>query len=62
MELPAAIQFLARIGNINIHFDPSVTFTDHLRRTEKQVLQSFRCVGTTSAAEDALQEVLDITV
>src|SRR5262245_50026489 len=27
-ELPAAIQFLARMASINIHFDPSVTFTN----------------------------------
>lgn len=62
LELPTAIQFLARMANLNIYIDPSITFTN---------------MGTISAdgrvtppivslrwenvrAEDALHEVLDI--
>jgi type IV pilus assembly protein PilQ len=50
-ELPAAIQFLARMADINIHFDPSVNFTN-------TPMVSLRWENVT--AEDALHEVLDV--
>jgi Flp pilus assembly secretin CpaC len=60
-ELPAAIQFLARMANINIQFDPSLTFTNNIPGPDGKVtaapVVSLRWENVT--AEDALQEVLD---
>jgi type II secretory pathway component GspD/PulD (secretin) len=49
-ELPAAIVFLARMADMNIHFDPRLTFTNQARVT-------LRWDNVT--AEHALEEVLD---
>jgi type II secretory pathway component GspD/PulD (secretin) len=60
-ELPAAIQFLARMANINIQFDPSLVWTNNAVGPDGKVttapIVSIRWENVT--AEDALQEVLD---
>jgi type II secretory pathway component GspD/PulD (secretin) len=60
-ELPAAIQFLARMANMNIQFDPSLVFTNAVEGAEGKgggpPMVSIRWDNVT--AEDALQEVLD---
>ena len=59
-ELPAAIQFLARMANINIQFDPSLVFTNSAAGPDVKPtppMVSLRWENVT--AEDALQEVLD---
>ena len=59
-ELPAAIQFLARMANINIQFDPSLVFTNNVEGAEGKStapMVSLRWDNVT--ADDALQEVLD---
>lgn len=61
-ELPAAIQFLARLANINIHFDPSITFTNMAPPGP----DGLPTVPTVSlrwddvTPDDALEEILDI--
>jgi len=58
-ELPAAIQFLARMADINIFIDPAITFTSGGAEGEQTVpTVSLRWDNVT--AEDALHEVLDI--
>ena len=60
-ELPAAIQFLARMAGINIHFDPNLSFTNAVPNADGSVgvpVVSLRWENVT--AEDALNEVLDI--
>src|SRR6185436_4522681 len=59
-ELPAAIQFLARMANLNIHFDPSVTFTNVVGPDGKASGPTVSLRWDNVTAEDALQEVLDI--
>ncbi|MCI0537170.1 MAG: hypothetical protein L0Z50_18285 [Verrucomicrobiales bacterium] len=59
-ELPAAIQFLARMANINIHFDPSVTFTNIIGADGKPSAPVVSLRWDNVTAEDALQEVLDV--
>jgi type II secretory pathway component GspD/PulD (secretin) len=59
-ELPAAIQFLARMANINIQFDPSLVFTNTVVGPDGQptaAIVSLRWENVS--AEDALIEVLD---
>lgn len=59
-ELPAAIQFLARLANLNIQFDPSLVFTNTVATPDGKSsvpIVSLRWDNVT--AEDALQEVLD---
>ena len=60
-ELPAAIHFLARLANLNIQFDPSLTFTNNVpgptAKCTAAPMVSLRWDNIT--AEDALQEVLD---
>ncbi len=60
-ELPAAIQFLARMANVNIQFDPSLVFTNTVPGPDGKVsaapIVSLRWENVT--AEDALHEVLD---
>jgi type II secretory pathway component GspD/PulD (secretin) len=60
-ELPAAIQFLSRMANLNIQFDPSLVFTNSIPGPDGKVaaapMVSLRWDNIT--AEDALSEVLD---
>jgi type IV pilus assembly protein PilQ len=60
-ELPAAIQFLARMASLNIQFDPSLAWTNAVAGPDGKVttapIVSLRWDNVT--AEDALQEVLD---
>lgn len=61
VELPAAIQFLARRANMNIHVDPSITFTNIVAGPEGKPtvpMVSLRWDNVTAA--EALEEVLDI--
>lgn len=62
-DLPGAIQFLARLSNINIHIDPSITFTNLPGAVSAEgpsgaPMVSIRWDDVTP--EDALEEVLDI--
>ncbi|MDA1275156.1 MAG: hypothetical protein O2960_14080, partial [Verrucomicrobia bacterium] len=61
-ELPAAIQFLARSANVNIHIDPSVTFTNAatLGPDGRPVIPVVSVRWDNVSAEDALNEILDI--
>jgi type II secretory pathway component GspD/PulD (secretin) len=60
-ELPAAVQFLAKMASLNIQFDPSLTFTNAVAGPDGKIppvpIVSLRWENVT--AEDALQEVLD---
>lgn len=59
-ELPAAIQFLARLANINIQFDPSLVFTNSAAGPDgKASVPIVSLRWDNVSAEDALQEVLD---
>ena len=61
VELPAAIQFLARRANINIHFDPSITFTNTPPGPDgKPVIPIVSLRWDNVTAEEALEEVLDV--
>jgi len=61
-ELPAAIRFLARSASINIHIDPSVTFTNAatLGPDGLPVIPVVSVRWDNVSAEDALDEILDI--
>ena len=61
-ELPAAIQFLARSANINLHIDPSVTFTNAASQGPdgKPMIPMVSVRWDNVSAEDALTEILDI--
>jgi type II secretory pathway component GspD/PulD (secretin) len=59
-ELPAAIQFLARMADINMQFDPSLAFTNTVVGPDGKptpAIVSLRWENVS--AEDALIEVLD---
>lgn len=60
-ELPAAVQFLAKMAGMNIQFDPSLTFTNNVPGADGKItaapLVSVRWENIS--AEDALQEILD---
>jgi type II secretory pathway component GspD/PulD (secretin) len=59
-ELPAAIQFLARMANMNIQFDPSLVFTNGVVSPDgKSSAPMVSLHWENVTAEDALQEVLD---
>lgn len=63
MDLPGAIQFLARMANINIHIDPSITFTNLVGGVGpdgKPAVPMVSLRWDNVAAKDALVEVLDI--
>lgn len=62
-ELPAAIQFLAKLANINIHIDPSITFTNlpgAVTAEGQPALPMVSLRWDDVTPEDALDEVLDI--
>ncbi|MSU64122.1 MAG: hypothetical protein EXS31_17305 [Pedosphaera sp.] len=59
-ELPAAIQFLARMANLNIHIDPSLTFTNAIGPDGRPSAPMVSVRWENVTAEDALQEVLDV--
>jgi type IV pilus assembly protein PilQ len=62
-ELPAAIQFLARLANVNIHFDPSITFTNlpgAVTPDGRPAVPVISLRWDNVTPEDALDEVLDI--
>jgi type II secretory pathway component GspD/PulD (secretin) len=59
-DLPAAVQFLARMANLNIHFDPSITYTNSIGADGKPGYPHVTLRWEDVTAEDALQEVLDI--
>ncbi|MBI4659197.1 MAG: hypothetical protein HY735_10170 [Verrucomicrobia bacterium] len=62
MELPMAIQFLARSANINIHIDPSITFTNlaPVGPDGRPTVPTVSLRWDNVSAKDALVEVLDI--
>lgn len=61
-ELPIAIQSLARMANINLHIDPSVTFTNaaSLGPDGRPAIPVVSVRWDDVSAEDALDEILDI--
>ncbi len=59
-ELPAAIQFLARMANLNIHIDPSLSFTNAIGTDGRPAAPMVSVRWENVTAEDALQEVLDV--
>jgi type IV pilus assembly protein PilQ len=61
-ELPIAIQFLARMANLNIYIDPSITFTNlGTVAADGRVIPPVVSLRWENVrAEDALDEVLDI--
>jgi type IV pilus assembly protein PilQ len=61
LELPAAIQFLARMANLNIHIDPSITFTNaNVGPDGRPTVPMVSLRWDNVTAEEALEEVLDI--
>ena len=63
MDLPAAIQFLARSAGINYHIDPSITFTNLIGSvgpSGQPVVPTVSIRWDNVSAKDALVEVLDI--
>ena len=61
-ELPAAIRFLARSASINLHIDPSVTFTNAAPPGPdgRPSIPTVSVRWDNVSAEDALDEILDI--
>lgn len=59
-DLPTAIEFLAKMARLNIHFDPSITFTNIAGPDGRSGLPRVSLRWENVTAEDALTEVLDI--
>lgn len=60
-ELPTAVEFLARMANLNIQFDPSLVFTNNVPGPDGRIASApiVKLRWENVSAEDALQEVLD---
>ena len=60
-DLPTAIEFLARMANMNIQFDPSLVFTNAAPSADGKSAGApiVKLNWENVTAEDALQEVLD---
>lgn len=62
-DLPGAIQFLARLSNLNIHIDPTITFTNLPGAVTAEGVPGVPTVSIRwddVTPEDALDELLDI--